>query len=106
MADIEEKVGRPLVVAVFKDISQGEFKETLVKLYGPLHVSTEQGHMVHPTGSRRDALSVGTQIGGAEPGPFGCKSGEIECRHTMFLSHALRPENLLYPPVSDCILVG
>src|SRR5215813_1872679 len=99
MADIEEEVGRPLVVAVLEDVSQGKFEETLVKLYRALHVGTEQGHMVHPTHRCGGTLSVRTQIGGTEPDTFGCKSCKIEFLHTMFLSHALRSENLLYPPV-------
>src|SRR5205823_29870 len=86
MADIEKEVGRPLVITVLKDISQGKFEETLVKLDGPLHVGAEQRHMVHPARRGRRTISVGMHIGRTEPSAFGCQSGEITCLHDMLLA--------------------
>ena len=43
-----------------EDIGQGELKEVLIKLDGPLHVRTEECHMVHPAGGRRGTRGTGT----------------------------------------------
>src|SRR5262245_15264813 len=60
VSNIEEKVCRPLVIAILEDVGQGEFQKVLIKLDGPLYIRTEQGNMVHHAGGRRSTRSTGT----------------------------------------------
>src|SRR5262249_2683587 len=89
MANIKEEVRRALVIAVLKDIGQGKFQQSLVELYGPLHVGAEQCHMVYAARRRWRTISLSPHIGGAQPSAFGGEGGEIEFRHTMLLAHGL-----------------
>src|SRR5689334_12010046 len=94
VANIKEKMGRPLVIAVLKDVGQGEFQKVLIKPDGPLHVGTEQGHMVHPAGGGRGTCGASTEIRRAQPGSFGGKGGEIEFWHRVLLSEKRAPPAL------------
>src|SRR5262249_52617430 len=79
-------MGRPLVITVLEDVGQGELQEVLIKLDGPLHVGTEEGHMVHPAGCRRGTRGTGMEIRRAQPGAGGGKGGEIAFGHRGLLS--------------------
>ena len=55
VADVEEEVGRALVVAVLEQLGERELEQALVEVDRPLDVAREQREVVQPTRRRRRA---------------------------------------------------
>ena len=56
VADVEEEVGRALVVTVLEDLGQRELEEVLVEADRPLDVRAQEGDVVHATRRRSGTL--------------------------------------------------
>ena len=63
VTEVEEEMGRSLVVAVLEQLDQREAKEVLVEADRPLDIGAEQRHVVHAAGGRGGSACRRTQVG-------------------------------------------
>ena len=61
VADVEEEVRGPLVVAVLEQLGERELEHALVELDGPHDVTRQQRHVVHTAGRRLGPSSGATR---------------------------------------------
>ena len=66
LADVEEEVGRPGVVAVLEHLDQREAEQAVEELDGALHVAADQGDVVHAPGARRRPLVGRLEVPGGD----------------------------------------
>src|SRR5580658_8833887 len=90
VADVEEEVGRALVVAILEELDQGEAQELLVEADRALHVRAKQRHVVYPACGGGRASPRLPQVAGAQGLPFGLPAFRLQ-RHRPRSQAALAP---------------
>ena len=68
VADVEEEVGRTLIVTVLEQLGERESEHTLVELDRPLDIGAQQREVMHATGG--GSWAVDLQVASAQPIPL------------------------------------
>ena len=86
VSQVEEQVGRPLVVPVLEELGQREAEEALVEPDGLLDVGAQQRNVVDTPGGRRRALRRLLQVRGAQPLPLRRRGLEVDAHRSTILT--------------------
>ena len=77
VADVEEEVVRPGVIAVLEDVGKRELEEALVELDRPAHIGREERDVVDAAGARGRAVAPLAHVAAPDLVASGVDGGEV-----------------------------